>query len=85
VPTDRGSGGAGDAAALIGGPLGKDRKGETGARLGWAGWAERPRGSRSWATLVFFFYSESCFPFYFYFLFWIQIETCHKFKSNWNN
>jgi hypothetical protein len=47
-----------------------EREEGVGARAGsWADWAERPSEGRLQASLGFFFYSEFCFPFPFYFLF----------------
>jgi hypothetical protein len=33
---------------------------------------------------LFFFYSKFSNPFFFYFLFWILIQTCHKFKFKYS-
>jgi hypothetical protein len=57
----------------------RERRGE-GARAGWAGWAERPRGAGGMGHFVFFFYSSNCFPFSFYLLYLIQFQIGHKFK-----
>jgi hypothetical protein len=46
---------------------------------GWAKWAEMS-GKGRLCSFAFFFYSEFSNSFSFYFLFWIQIQTCHKFK-----
>jgi hypothetical protein len=80
----RESGGAGAraglAAALTGGPAWTERGRGEGARVGWAGWAKRPRGAGGMGHFVFFFYSSNCFPFSFYLLYLIQFQICHKFK-----
>jgi hypothetical protein len=55
---ERGSGSADRAA-----PPGQREEGGKGAREGWAGWVERPRGTGMRATLPFSFISEIVFPF----------------------
>jgi hypothetical protein len=59
--SERTHGGSGSADRA--GPPGQREKGEAGARAGWAGWAERPRGKGFQATLPFSFISEIVFPF----------------------
>jgi hypothetical protein len=57
--------GAREAAALTGGPAGAERAGEGEARAWeWAGWAERPRGRRGWASFSFLFILN-CFSLFF--------------------
>jgi hypothetical protein len=73
----RGESGRADRA----GPPGQREEGGKGrARAGWAGWAERPRGTGLWATFPFSFILAIVFPFPFYLLHLIQIQICHKFK-----
>jgi hypothetical protein len=71
----------GNGAALTGGAARAERgEGEEGARAGWARWAERPRGAGVWAFFPFSFILAIVFPFYFYLLYLIQFQKCHKFK-----
>jgi hypothetical protein len=50
--------------------------------LGWLGQKAEERGRQGF--FLFFFYSEFSNPVFFYFLFWIQIQTYHKFKFKYS-
>jgi hypothetical protein len=80
---ERGSGrtsGESGRADRAGSPGQREEGGKGRARGGWAGWAERPRGTGGAGHLFFFFYFSNCFPFSFYLLHLIQFQICHKFK-----
>jgi hypothetical protein len=62
---ERGSGRARGESGCADGQArqGRERRGGEGARAGWAGWAERPRGAGVWASFPFSFILAFVFPF----------------------